>query len=133
MAIGNIRYAGVSEQVDVPMGPALDIHPELAKEIEEERREKLDFISIDAYWDVQWEYFDWDVKVMEKGSCIYVDNVVRQLLEIGLTTEMAEGSEPGRGMKEPVERFGQGRKVDAIVIQTVGVKSYDGFLTAIVK
>jgi predicted O-methyltransferase YrrM len=133
VAIENIRYAGVSEQVDVLLGPALDILPELAKEIEEERREKLDLIFIDAYWDVQWEYFDWDVKMMEKGSRIRVDNMVRQLLESGVTTEMAEDSEPGRGMKELVERFGQDRKVDAVVIQTVGVKSYNGFLIAIVK
>ena len=71
--------------------------------------------------------------MMNKGSCIYVDNVVRQLLESGVTNDGAEEFEPIRGMKELVEKVGKDVRVDAVVMQTVGAKSHDGFLMAVVK
>jgi predicted O-methyltransferase YrrM len=124
----------LSEQVDVILGAALHVLPTLAKEVEQGRREKFDFVFIDADWDEQWDYFDWAAKMMEKGSCICVDNVVRQLLESGVTKEKA-GAESGpvRGMKELVERVGKDARVDAVVMQTVGAKGYDGFLMAVRK
>jgi hypothetical protein len=36
-------------------------------------------------------------------------------------------------MKELVERVGKDTRVDAVVMQTVGAKSHDGFLMAVVK
>ena len=83
VAVDNIKYAGLSRQVDVILGAALDVLPKLAKEIEEGKRQKFDFVFIDADWDEQWDYFDWAARMMNKGSCIYVDNVVKQLLESG--------------------------------------------------
>jgi predicted O-methyltransferase YrrM len=135
VAMENIRYAGLSERVDVVLGAALDVLPGLAKEIEEGKRERFDFVFIDADWDEQWDYFDWAVRMMDKGSCVYVDNVVRQLLESGVAGGEVDGKEagPARGMKELVERVGKDKRVDAVVMQTVGAKSYDGFLIAVVK
>ena len=134
VALENIRYAGLSRQVDVILGAALDVLPELAREIEEGTRRKFDFVFIDADWGEQWDYFDVAVKMVEKGSCIYVDNVVKKLLENGIPDEGAENhSGPIRGMKELVERVGKDTRVDAVVMQTVGAKSHDGFLMAIVK
>jgi predicted O-methyltransferase YrrM len=133
VAVDNIKYAGLSRQVDVILGAALDVLPKLAKEIEEGKRQKFDFVFIDADWDEQWDYFDWAARMMNKGSCIYVDNVVRQLLESGVTNDGAEELEPIRGMKELVERVGKDVRVDAVVMQTVGAKSHDGFLMAVVK
>lgn len=134
VALENIRYAGLSRQVDVILGAALDVLPKLAGEIQEGTRDKFDFVFIDADWGEQWDYFDLAVKMVEKGSCIYVDNVVRQLLESGITDKHAEhNSEPVRGMQELVERVGRDTRVDVVVMQTVGAKSYDGFLMAIAK
>ncbi len=134
VAIENIEYAGMSKQVDVILGAALDVLPTLAKEIEEGKRGKFDFVFIDADWDEQWEYFDAAVGMMDSGSCIYVDNVVRQLLDSGVAVEEAERNpEPVRGMKELVERVGKDQRVDAVVMQTVGAKTHDGFLMAVVK
>jgi hypothetical protein len=96
VAVDNIKYAGLSGQVDVILGAALDVLPKLAKEIEEGTRQKFDFVFIDADWDEQWDYFDWAAKMMNKGSCIYVDNVVRQLLESGVTNDGTEEFEPIR-------------------------------------
>lgn len=133
VAIENIAYAGLSGQVDVVLGAALDVLPQLAGEVEAGKRERFDFVFIDADWDEQWEYFDWGVKMMGKGGCVYVDNVVRQLLELGVTDEGAEKSGPVRGMKELVENVGKDERVEAVVMGTAGAKSYDGFLMAVVK
>ena len=134
VAIENIEYAGLSKQVDVILGAALDVLPGLAKEIEQGKREKFDFVFIDADWDEQWEYFDLAANMMDQGSCIYVDNVVKQLLESGVAVEETEEpSAPVRGMKELVERVGRDDRVDAVVMQTVGAKTHDGFLIAVVK
>ena len=134
VAIENIKYAGLTEQVDVVLGAALDVLPQLAKEIEEGTRQRFDFVFIDADWDEQWDYFNWAAKIMERGSCIYVDNVVKQLLQSGVTyDDERRDSGPVRGMKELVERVGKDSRVDAVVMQTVGMKSYDGFLMAVVK
>jgi predicted O-methyltransferase YrrM len=134
VALENIRHAGLGQQVDVILGAALDVLPKLAREIEDGTRRQFDFVFIDADWGEQWDYFDWAAKMTAKGSCIYVDNVVRQLLESGVTDDEADnGSEPIRGMKELVERVGRDTRVDAVVMQTVGAKSYDGFLMAVVK
>jgi predicted O-methyltransferase YrrM len=127
VAVDNIKYAGLSGQVDVVLGAALDVLPEFAREIEEGKRPKFDFAFIDADWDEQWDYFDWAAKMTNKGGCIYVDNVVKQLLESGMTDDGAEE------VPELVERVGRDIRVDAVVMQTVGAKSHDGFLMAVVK
>ena len=132
VAIENIQHAGLSDQVDVVLGAALDVLPNLAEAVRREERPKFDFVFLDADWDEQWEYFDWAVKMTDKGGCIYVDNVVRQLLESGVVAETPEQS-ASTGMKKLVENVGQDSRVDAVVMQTVGAKSYDGFLMAVVK
>lgn len=132
VAIQNLHFAGIKvpDETDVLLGAALDILPQLANEIDTGARPAFDFVFIDADWDNQWEYFDFAVKVSKgKGSVIYVDNVVRQILEAGII-----GPETRDEKVTPlVEMVGQDDRVDAVVMQTVGSKSYDGFLMAVVK
>jgi hypothetical protein len=60
---------------------------------------------------------------------VYVDNVVRQLLESGIV-----GPEKrDEGVDDLVENVGKDGRVEAVVMQTVGAKDYDGFLMAVVK
>jgi predicted O-methyltransferase YrrM len=114
----------------VLLGAALDILPNIANEIETGTRSAFDFVFIDANWDNQWEYFDFAVKISKgKGSVIYVDNVVRQILEAGIIGPEKKDEE----VMPLVEKVGQDNRVDAVVMQTVGAKSYDGFLMAVVK
>jgi predicted O-methyltransferase YrrM len=132
VAIQNLQYAElkVPDEVDVLLGAGLDILPKLAAEIERGERERFDFVFIDADWANQWNYFDYGVKLSKgKGSVIYVDNVVRELLESGIV-----GAEKRNEAATPlVERVGKDERVEAVVMQTVGCKSYDGFLMAVVK
>ena len=132
VSIANLEYAGVKvpEEVEVVLGAGLDVLPKLGKEIEAGKREPFDFVFIDADWENQWNYFDWGVKLCKgKGSVVYVDNVVRQLLESGIV-----GPEKrDEGVVDLVDNVGKDVRVEAVVMQTVGAKDYDGFLMAIVK
>jgi predicted O-methyltransferase YrrM len=134
VAIENLRFAGVRvpEEVEVLLGAGLEVLPTLQKEIEEGVREKFDFIFIDADWDNQWAYFDWGVKLSRgRGSVVYVDNVVRQLLEIGAVGRPAGKKDEGV-VDNLVEKVAGDRRVEGVVMQTVGGKDYDGFLMAVV-
>lgn len=111
---------------EIILGAALDVLPKLAAE-----GRKFDFVFIDADWDEQREYFDWAVKMTNKGKCIYVDNVVRQLTEAE-----ADGSEKGRALLDAVRKD---ERVEATLIPTLSthktnvMEMVDGYLMAIVK
>jgi predicted O-methyltransferase YrrM len=132
VAIQNLQFAGVRVpgEVDVVLGAGMDVLPNLAADIEKGDRGRFDFVFIDADWDNQWSYFDYGVKLSKgKGSVIYVDNVVRQLLTSGIVGP----EERDEGAISLVERVGRDERVEAVVMQTVGAKDYDGFLMAVVK
>lgn len=132
VAVDNLRVAGVKvpEEVDVTLGVALDVLPMLEMETQEGKRERFDFVFIDADRNNQWNYFDWGVKLSGgKGSVIYVDNAVKGMLESGIV-----GSQKRNGEAiDLVREVGKDGRVDSVVMQTVGAKGYDGFLLAVVK
>lgn len=108
--------------VEIVLGAALDVLPKLASE-----GRKFDFVFIDADWDEQWEYFQWAVKLTRGNGCIYIDNVVRELLESGVERETL------------VAKVGREENVNATLISTVSShkgnseEMHDGFLLAVVK
>lgn len=131
VAIINLQKAGVKvpEEVDILLGAGLDVLPQLAQEIDEGKREKFDFIFIDADWANQWNYFDWAVKLSKgSGSAIYVDNVVRNMFVEGVL-----GEDVREGALDVVAKVGADPRVEATLLQTVGAKSYDGVILALVK
>ena len=136
VAQDNIAFAGLSGRIDVVLGAGLDVLPKLAKEIEDMKREKFDFVFIDADKENNWEYFDMVVPMSRKGTCIYVDNVVRK----GTLADEAESKKAAaagdhriEACRRLVENVGKDERVEALVMQTVSEKNYDGFLLAVVK
>ncbi|KAF2238500.1 S-adenosyl-L-methionine-dependent methyltransferase [Viridothelium virens] len=111
--------------VEIILGAALDVLPSLAA-----GGRKFDFIFIDADWGEQWDYFQWAVKLTRVGGCIYVDNVVRELLE---------SENLGEHEESLVTKVGKEKKVTATLIPTVSdhkgtaQEMFDGFLLAVVK
>ncbi|GAB7344093.1 hypothetical protein MBLNU457_1999t1 [Dothideomycetes sp. NU457] len=109
--------------VDVILGAALDVLPKLASE-----GRVFDLVFIDADWDEQFEYFRWAVKLTRPGGAVYVDNVVRCMLE---------DERPG-GEETLVARVGKMKGVQATLVSTVGShksdvdQMFDGFLLAVV-
>jgi predicted O-methyltransferase YrrM len=109
--------------VDIIQGAALDVLPKL---VEEGR--KFDFVFIDASWEEQFEYFQWAMNLTRPRGCIYVDNVVRKLVETG---DLQEG-------ETLLTRVGRESGVQASLMTTVSSHKarenmMDGFLLAVVK
>lgn len=111
-------------KVDVILGAALDVLPKLVQ-----AGRKFDLAFIDAAWEEQWGYFEYAMKLVRGNGCIYVDNVVRELLE---HEDVGEGD-------SLVTRVGKVGGVDATLVSTVsGHKGredemFDGFLLAVVR
>jgi predicted O-methyltransferase YrrM len=110
--------------VEVILGAALDVLPQLAKE-----GRKYDLVFIDADWGEQYDYVNASIPLLRSKGCIYVDNVVRELLESGAV----------HGRKDSlVTRVGSDKRVSATLIPTVATHKtkvdevFDGFMLAIV-
>lgn len=110
--------------VEIMLGAALDVMPKL---VEEGR--KFDLIFVDASWEEQFEYFQWAVKLARENGCIYVDNVVREIME-----------SQQEGKKESLlTKVGSLKNVTTTLVSTVSghkgkpEEMIDGFLLAVVK
>lgn len=121
----SIERAGVGEQVEIRVGPALEALPVLA----EEGAGPFDLVFIDADKVNTPNYFDWALDRSRAGGLIVADNVVRDG-SLGDATDPDEATVAQRRLHE--ELRGDPR-VSATTIQTVGVKGYDGFLIALVE
>lgn len=116
----NIALAGLSDIVELRVGPALEVLPTLD--------EKFDLIFIDADKPNYPEYFQWAVRLSRPGTIIVADNVVRE----GQVVEADTTSPYVRGVRRMHELIAAEPRVDATALQTVGAKGYDGFALALV-
>jgi predicted O-methyltransferase YrrM len=124
VARANIALAGLAGVVELRLGKALDVLPQLASE----QRGPFDLIFIDADKPATPDYFAWALKLSRAGSLILTDNVVRK----GALAD-ANSTDPSvRGMRRFHEMVSAERRVSATTIQTVGSKGYDGFTLALV-
>jgi predicted O-methyltransferase YrrM len=124
VARANIDGAGLAEQVEVRVGPALDGLERLATE----GRGPFDLIFIDADKQTTPEYFAGARGLSRPGTVIIVDNVIRD-------GDVADaGSEDPRvqGMRRFLEQLATEPRVSGTAIQTVGSKGHDGFAIVLV-
>jgi caffeoyl-CoA O-methyltransferase len=125
VALANIERAGLGSIVEIRLGKAMELLPELV----EEGAEPFDMIFIDADKPPYAEYFEWALKLSRPGTLIIADNVIRdgKVLDENSTDEAVIG----------VHRFNKALAanpaVTATIMQTVGVKEHDGMAIAIVK
>ncbi|KAF2190685.1 O-methyltransferas-like protein family 3 [Zopfia rhizophila CBS 207.26] len=129
VARANIAKSGVEDRVQVRLGPGIEVLPQIAEEVKQGKRGKFQLVFIDADKENNWNYVDAAIGMSEPGACIIVDNVVRKgSLALGNTQDPRV-----EGARKVVENIGRDERLDAVVIQTVGEKNYDGFLIAVVK
>ena len=128
VALENVANAGYTDKVDIVLGPALETLPTL-----KDRAEKFDLVFIDADWEEQFEYFEHALKLVRPGGCIYVDNVVREVLE-------DESGGYASGKKETLfQKVGRVENVQATLVSVVSshkgreTEAIDGFVLAIVE
>ncbi|KAG8706729.1 hypothetical protein FRC08_000885 [Ceratobasidium sp. 394] len=121
----NIERAGLSDQVEIVLGPAIDTLPTLGPD------HSFDFAFIDADKIGNPAYFKQAQRLVKPGGVVIVDNVVRngRVADESVTNE----DQSVRGTRELLNQVGQDPTVEATTIATVGDKGYDGFMYAIVN
>ena len=124
VARANLKNAGLLKRVDLRVGRALDLLPQLASP----GAKPFDLIFIDADKENNPQYLQWALKLARPGTVIFVDNVVRD----GKVTD-AKSKDPGiRGTRRMFEVMAAEPRLSATALQNVGVKGYDGFALALV-
>jgi len=121
----SLERAGVGDRVEIRVGPALEALPGL----EQEGVGPFDLVFIDADKVNTPNYFAWALDHTRGGGLIIADNVVRN----GSLADASDPDEATQAQRRLHEMLSEEPRVDATTIQTVGSKSYDGFLIARVK
>ena len=124
VARANLARAGLTEQVEVRVGPAL----ESLAALHAEGAGPYDFVFIDADKPAYPEYFAWAMRLSAAGSVIVADNVVRQ----GKVADPDSRDAAVLGVRAMLEEMAAEPRALVTAVQTVGSKGYDGFAFALV-
>jgi len=139
VAIENFKIAGVSEKVEVIVGPAskslASLHPEVP----------FDLVFIDADKESNLTYFTEAKRLVKPGGVIVsgsswilmswslindhqiVDNVVRY----GRVSDPSNTEPATEGVRQLLRFLKDDKEVEATTIATVGVRGFDGFIYAV--
>jgi predicted O-methyltransferase YrrM len=121
----NFKMAGISEKIDLRVGPALKSLEDIAKE----DAGPFDLVFIDADKPNNPNYLDWAIRLSRPGTVIVCDNVIRD----GAVVDEQSGDPNVDGARAAFSFLAREPRLEATAIQTVGAKGYDGFAVAIVK
>jgi predicted O-methyltransferase YrrM len=124
VARANIARAGLGHAVEVRLGPAQESLSRLVAEGEP----PFDLIFIDADKVGYPEYFAFSLKLSRPGTLIVADNVVRE----GAVSDPSSQDPNVQAVRRYNALLASEPRVTATVIQTVGVKGYDGLAFALV-
>jgi predicted O-methyltransferase YrrM len=125
----NLARAGLSDVVDLRVGPAMESLAQLHAAGEG----PFDFVFIDADKGNNPGYLEWSLRLAHPGSVILTDNVVRA----GAILD-PEGDDPTvgnvgvQGIRRFYDMLAAEPRVSATAIQMVGAKGHDGFVLGIV-
>lgn len=130
VARANIANAGLSNVVEIRVGPALERLPELHAE----GAGPFDLIFIDADKKNYPGYLEWSLKLSRVGTVIVGDNVVRAGAVLDPRAEDPGFGDGGTaaGVRRFYDLLAQEPRIDATAIQTVGAKGHDGFALGLV-
>lgn len=121
----NIAAAGLGKTVQIIVGPALQSLATLSRD----GNHTFDFVFIDADKENNAAYLEFALRMSHTGTLIVVDNVVR-----GGAVLDSDSTDPRvAGVRSLMTMIASEKRVNATVIQTVGIKGHDGFLFARVK
>jgi predicted O-methyltransferase YrrM len=122
-ARGNVAAAGLEDRVDIRVGPAATTLDALAA-----AGDVFDLVFIDADKRSNAVYAEMALRMSRPGTVILVDNVVRD----GAVLDTS-GSDPNvEGTRRLFDLAGSDPRLDATVLQTVGVKGWDGLFIGVV-
>jgi predicted O-methyltransferase YrrM len=119
----NLQRAGVSDKVDIHVGPAAESLAAMTGEA------PFDFVFIDADKQSNAHYVAEAIRLGRPGTTIIVDNVVRE----GGVLEADSDDERIVGTRALFDMLSADARLDATAVQTVGAKKWDGFVLARVR
>lgn len=120
----NFKMAGLSEKIELRVGPALKSLEDIGKE----KAEPFDLVFIDADKPNNPNYLSWAMRLSRLGTVIVCDNVIRD----GAVLDK-DGNDPNvEGARAAFSFLAKEAGLEATAIQTVGAKGYDGFAIAVV-
>ena len=127
----NIANAGLSSRIQVALGPGLEVLARLRDEVSSGQRQPFDFVFIDADKQNNLAYLQMALDMTVPETSFFIDNVVRK----GKLADpaAAEKDDRVRATRELIETVGRDDRLEAVVVQTVSEKNYDGFLMAVRK
>ena len=121
----NITRTGLESKVEIRVGKAIELLPQ----IESESTTPFDLIFIDADKPPYTEYFQWAVKLARPGALIIADNVIRE----GKILDTNSEDEKVIGVQRFNKMLATNSDVTATILQTIGIKGYDGMAIALVN
>ena len=124
-AKSNIQHAGLQNKVDIRLGKALELLPQ----IEADGEGPFDMIFIDADKPPYAEYLDWAIRLGRPGTLIIADNVVRD----GKVLDPTSNDEKVKGVQRFNKHLAENKSVTATILQMVGIKEHDGMAIAVIK
>lgn len=118
VAGANLAGAGVSDRVEIRLGPALETLPKLLAE----GSGPFDLVFIDADKVGYADYLALAHRLSRVGSLIVADNVIRG----GSVVNPSSDDEAALGIRRFYQALASSPGLSATAIQTVGTKGYDG-------
>ena len=123
----NFQNAGLLDRIDLRVGPAIESLAVLAKPAAGPV-EPFDLVFIDADKESYPEYLQPALNLSRQGTVIVADNVVRD----GEVANPNCDDPRVQGVRRFMEMMAAEPRLSATVLQTVGIKGYDGFAIALV-
>ncbi len=124
VAKANLARAGLADVVTVRVGPAAETLRQLARVGEA----PFDLVFIDADKTGYPDYLELILPLVQRGSLIIADNVVRG----GAITDASSTDPNVQAVRRYLEMVAAHPRLSATVLQTVGSKGYDGLALAVV-
>lgn len=121
----NFRRAGLSQQIDLRVGRALDSLPT----VEGDAIGPFDLIFVDADKPSNPDYLAWALRLSRPGTLIVWDNVIRD----GAVADAASEDPRVQGVRRLFDLVAADPRLTSTAIQTVGSKGYDGFALTFVS
>ncbi len=115
----SIERAGVGDRVEIRVGRAVDVLPEIDG--------PFDLIFIDADKESNTLYLDAAARLGRPGAVIVVDNIGRQ----GRVADPASENPQVIGTQRGLEMLARDPRFDATALQTLDAKGWDGIALAV--
>jgi predicted O-methyltransferase YrrM len=125
VAASNLARAGLSNKVEIVVGSALDTLPKVV----DRAKEPFDLVFLDADKVNYLSYFPHIMRSVRQGALILADNVIRKG-----TVLAPRHDDPSAGAARAFNAMiAADQRLEAVVLQQVGLKGHDGLAIVRVK